>query len=388
MDKTRDVFTRIRAYDSASLQYTAAVEELVRANFGKVDRTHFRLKPNNGECHRDDVAALLSSLSCVGADTALVNDSGRDYYLLGQEWAASISVTSKLEGSAVAEEGAVAEQGVSEAPTEQGAVSHIEQLQVDLNLANPSIFDTISKCCVDAGFVILAGFEVDKGVPIVFAFPGKDGPEYATQSMDSQRLSTIEENYTPNVITDTKTFLDYASKIAHGLLLVSGPVGTGKSYLIRSIVSELTERRTVVCTPPIEFLERSGMLARVVANFRKCIVVLEDVGEVIAFDSASKFVDARTNLLNLTEGFLSLLTDCIVVISFNYDIDKIDPAILRPGRCLGNVTVGKLPYEQACSLVPCGLADAESYSLAEVYEARRLGRGDVCSERLPVGFKK
>lgn len=170
------------------------------------------------------------------------------------------------------------------------------------------------------------------------------------------------------------------------MTVISGPVGTGKSYLIRTLLTEIGNRRAIVCTPPTRFLEEFGLLAKVASKFRRSLIILEDIGEVVAADAASKMQDARANLLNLTEGFLSLLNDSLVIISFNYAIDKIDPAILRPGRCLANIKIKELPHDRASELVGFKIPPRK-YTLAEVYELRRLGVANFLEkEKAPLGL--
>ena len=141
----------------------------------------------------------------------------------------------------------------------------------------------------------------------------------------------------------------------------------------------------MVCTPPTHFLVEAGLLSQVAANFRRSLVVLEDVGEVVAQDAAARYVDARANLLNFSEGFLSLLMDAIVIVSFNYTIDKIDPAVTRPGRCLANIRVEELSPKQAQSLLEFEVSPAR-YTLAEVYEMRRTGEAIKAAYKEPVGL--
>src|SRR3990172_6430756 len=100
-------------------------------------------------------------------------------------------------------------------------------------------------------------------------------------------------------------------------------------------------------------------------------------------------MDARANLLNFADGFLSLLTDAIIVLSFNYDMKRIDPAVTRPGRCLAHIEVGRLKYEKAKELVDFELDPKKDYSLAEIFEMKRKGTCDLkfeSGEKKPISF--
>lgn len=237
-------------------------------------------------------------------------------------------------------------------------------------------------------FDITDNLHAGKGIPIVFASPSKHGVTYKTRSFDPILLDDIKVNYDSKVIEKINTLLVDMSSASHGLVLINGPVGTGKSYLIRSILTEMKNkgRRAIACLPPTQFFIEADLLTNVITQFRRSCFVFEDVGDLVSIEASSQYMDARSNLLNLTEGFLSLLADSIIIISFNYDISKIDPAIIRPGRCLAHIEVNNLSYDKVKDMIPFDILHRE-YSLAEVYEMRRLKK-PIQSSHIKFGLKK
>jgi len=309
-------------------------------------------------------------------------------YFLSKTWNCKLTIDYQVDSSTSGGDKECEDVAEEAASSGEEPSRFIRLLELEVVTSSPPLFDTIEKIATDLSFIVVVGFEVETGVPVTFAFPGgMKGPEYHTHSFEGLSLLDVEQNYSVGVIKVVRAFLDYAGEITHGIVLVSGPVGTGKSYLIRSILTEMKQRRAIICTPPTTFLIQAGLLAQVVANFRKSTIVLEDVGEVIAADAASIYMDARSNLLNFSEGFLSLLTDSVIVISFNYEIDKIDPAILRPGRCLANINVGELSYEHAQKLVSFKIPN-RSYTLADVYELNRVKNADFLVKPKHIGLIK
>jgi len=366
--------TGVLSHDASQLQYNLYCEGLIRKNFGKVQRRSFSFKPIEDE----SIEAALKLISRISSNAHCRVVEGGSYsrYFLADKWASRFAFDVQVSGvhssSGTAECSPKATQ--SEVITNTPIVRSIE---VEIYAVNLIFFDQIEQWGKQAGFKIVYGFEVTDGVPVVFAWPTNNGIDYRQQSFDKISLKDVKGNYSENVVESVERLLQYGKQVTHGLVVLSGPVGTGKSYLIRSILSEFTQRRAVICTPATRFLEEAGLLTQVVANFQKSVVVLEDVGEIIAIEAASRYIDARSNLLNFAEGFLSLLTDAIIIISFNYDVAKIDPAVLRPGRCLARIEVKELPYLHAQKLVDFEIP-SRPYSLAEIYEMRRLG------EPLPV----
>lgn len=384
---------RLNSYSVPQIEYSIACEDLVKKNFGKVHRKCFTLKPKSLDCSMDAVDNLVKRVSELSGGSLIIDDRFVRYFIT-DNWTAQLVIETQVDGKGDTKTVHEESSGRDETEPSMGSTNDdrqkkefVRKVNIDLNTLDFEVFKPIEDAVDELGFVIISGFDVESGIPVTFAFPGERGPEYHTQSFEGITLEGVACNYSESVISSVRTLLKYTEEVTHGLVLISGPVGTGKSYLIRSILTEIVKRRAIVCTPATQFLIQVGLLAQVVANFRKSIVILEDVGEVVAIDAASRYIDARSNLLNFSEGFLSLLTDSIVVISFNYEIDKVDPAIVRPGRCLANIKVGTLSQPQVRKLVPFEIPSGRSYTLADVYEMRRVGNADFLDNRSEVGFK-
>lgn len=76
------------------------------------------------------------------------------------------------------------------------------------------------------------------------------------------------------------------------------------------------------------------------------MVIIEDA-ETLLMQRASDNHDALSNLLNIADGFLGAFLNLQIICTINTPIDKIDPALLRPGRLLASYTFKRLSFEQA-----------------------------------------
>lgn len=230
------------------------------------------------------------------------------------------------------------------------------------------------KVIVNLGFIESDLAKSTNEAKVTFAFPSSHGILYSSKKFNEISLESIKHNYEASVIKKARDLVELSKTTSHGLALISGPAGTGKSYLIRALLSEMKrDRLAIVCSPPTRFLVEAGMLNEVMSNQSKSLIVLEDIGEVVSVEASVTYQDARANLLNFSEGLMSLLTDAIIIISFNQELGKIDKAITRPGRCLSNIVVDKLPYEHAKNLVKFEIPN-NHYALSEIYEMNRLGK--------------
>ena len=203
-------------------------------------------------------------------------------------------------------------------------------------------------------------------IPVRVYFPGR-GQAYLRSNV--VKLDDIQQNYDEATVAKARDVVEKMKRLKSGVVILHGPPGTGKTYLIRALLSEVSkEREAVICTPASSFLEEASGLVTAMSTSRRTVVVLEDIGDLLCIDAASRHMDARSNLLNISEGILSALSDSIIILSFNEDVNKIDPAIRRPGRCIAEISTKALTAEHASMLL--GREVTKSMLLSEVFAER------------------
>ena len=121
----------------------------------------------------------------------------------------------------------------------------------------------------------------------------------------------------------------------NGLYLLYGEPGTGKTTYIRHLIKECaTEKRKFVYVPGRVFEDFTdpSILPFLMKN-KGCIYVIEDCENLVTVDEDGIRSDGISDLLNMTDGLLSDGLSIKIICTFNTDYDKIDDALLRPGRC-------------------------------------------------------
>jgi len=227
-------------------------------------------------------------------------------------------------------------------------------------------------------------------VEVQFAFPQGPDEEYSGEAPKFFRrvpLDSIAHNYSPDVVTKTRALIEELRTSKHGLVIVNGPVGTGKTWLIRSILSEVKDRRGLICTPPLRFLEEAGALNKAITNFERPLVILEDLGDMATKEAVTFHINQMSNLLNLTDGLLSMLSEAVFILTFNYSVGEISEALTRPGRCLGHIEIGEVSRAQAEERTGVRPLNHSSYSLAEVYEIIASGK-DIPERKVAMGLAR
>jgi hypothetical protein len=187
-----------------------------------------------------------------------------------------------------------------------------------------------------------------------------------------------------------------------GLVLLHGDPGTGKTQYIRVLLKELANmNKSVLYAPPslsasltepemIEFISDW-----VIESEKDCILLIEDAEPLLEVRNG---LDGRTtgisNLLNMTDGLLNDILGLMVIATFNTELSKIDPALLRPQRLLARKMFKKVPEARAAKLAEA--LDMElpdigyPASLASFYAAKQNHNvliHDLDEERRIIGFK-
>ena len=163
----------------------------------------------------------------------------------------------------------------------------------------------------------------------------------------------IRRNYSATAAAafDQLVALD-GSALNGRILLVHGPPGTGKTTALRSLAKQWREWCQLdFVVDPERLFASPGYLIDVVMGGSDTkpwrVLLLEDCDELIRPGAKASAGQALSRLLNLTDGLLGQGRKVLVAITTNEDLTRLHPAVTRPGRCLAQIEVGRLPFGQA-----------------------------------------
>ncbi len=204
-------------------------------------------------------------------------------------------------------------------------------------------------------------------------------------SLGEFKQKLVTENYSEKTMEDyTHIKACLSSKEPCGrLILLQGSPGTGKSYMIRSLVSKVDSTFIIVGSNMIADLSGPAVLPTLLSTSdsspdgKPITFILEDADVALA-DRKSAGMNHLSGLLNLGDGLLGEMMDVRIIATTNAGRLDLDKAIIRPGRMCQHITFDALSTGESNALYAklVGATDTQikkPLTLAEVY---RLARRD------------
>lgn len=219
---------------------------------------------------------------------------------------------------------------------------------------------------------------------------GSGGPSF--MEMPRKVESPLEEgNYASDVLEGFRRIkADLDTPKPHGrIALFDGPPGTGKTHLLKSLLTECTETVFVLVSPDL-LLAMTGpsvlpalldFSTNFVGSSKSITFLVEDADSCVAPRGADN-MSVISGVLNLGDGILGQLLDIRLVMTTNAKHSEIDEAILRPGRLSARVNVDKLDADQ-CNQIYNRLTGTTGQNPFD----KRATLAEVYGKAMDSGFK-
>lgn len=186
----------------------------------------------------------------------------------------------------------------------------------------------------------------------VYTFVLDSAGELILESLGAINYPFKNVNYT-NLVCEKYKFImeELNSKSPIGRIVIfQGEPGTGKTWLLRNIISEIKDHICVILKPSFipKLSEPSTLstLLNVKGTELPLLFLVEDADELLAKRTGTN-MESVSSLLNLGDGIIGSLLDIRIILTSNTIVSEFDEAILRPGRLLDIINIGLLSPDEA-----------------------------------------
>lgn len=214
--------------------------------------------------------------------------------------------------------------------------------------------------------------------PLWFWHLGERAPARERRRIETPSWEEIESNYASparRALAALHAFRPDPGQPHGRLVLLHGPPGTGKTTALRALARSWHAWCDVdVVLDPEHLFSDTRYLLQVALGERDGddyapldrhrLLVLEDCDELVRADASAGSRRQLARLLNLTDGLLGQGLDVLVALTTNEPLQRLHPAVVRAGRCLAEIEVGRIDSHEAASRLGVAPQDLPSEGIA------------------------
>lgn len=155
-----------------------------------------------------------------------------------------------------------------------------------------------------------------------------------------------------------------------GLYIFHGVAGSGKTTYLKYLSKLVPERKFAYIPTNMTEMLNKPQLSALLMDHPNTILVIEDSEKVVRSREDGDGNDFVSTILNLSDGILTSILGCSVILTFNTSKDNIDKALLRKGRLKYDYHFGELNKDDAQRLIDhlgFKYRAAKDMTLAEIY---------------------
>lgn len=200
---------------------------------------------------------------------------------------------------------------------------------------------------------------------------GSHGPTVKSIYMDPLKTSLHSEFY-PDLKCSAEDYIRSFLESDAAVLLMCGPPGTGKTTLLRHMICDFKLAAHVVYDEAL--MKSDAVFQNFLFEAESDVLIIEDADTILA-DRERENNKLMARFLNVSDGLIKLPNKKVIFTTNIGDFNKVDPALLRPGRCFDvlhtralNLTEAQAAAKKANLAIP---TEKREYTLAELFNQRQ-----------------
>jgi hypothetical protein len=155
----------------------------------------------------------------------------------------------------------------------------------------------------------------------------------------------IPEAY-PFISEDPHAYMRRYMESKSSVLVLIGPPGTGKTSFLKQLIR--ISRADALLSYDDRILSGDGFFANFMQNTAQRMLIMEDADTFLSVDR-ERGNNLLHKFLNIADGVMS--SNKKIIFSTNLaSINKVDPALLRPGRCFDVINFRNLTRSEAVNV--------------------------------------
>lgn len=186
-------------------------------------------------------------------------------------------------------------------------------------------------------------------------------------------FNIVNDVHYPFIKDGVDAYLDKYHNSKSAILLLTGEPGTGKTSFIRHYIHKYKLNSVVTYDETV--MQSDTFYISFLTNDKKHVLIVEDA-DVLLSDRENSGNKIMSKFLNVSDGLVKNMNKKIIFSTNLTQLNKIDPAIIRKGRCYDIIEFRKLTLPEAnvvCDRHGLPAFDTGSeFSLADVFNRQQI----------------
>lgn len=260
-----------------------------------------------------------------------------------------------------------------------GDESNITVYQIEL-CGDRELFDVIFEVLRPHQFIVK-----EKAASINWFYLTANGPTSKRIMFDKNNNKTKDIHY-PFIKDGVNKYMKNYLKSDNSILIMIGDPGTGKTSLVRDFAFK--NKLKTYMTFDENLIRSDDFFVSFMTDKEADLLVIEDADVLISARDDERN-DLMAKFLNISDGLVNHQNKKIIFTTNLSNVDKIDSALIRPGRCYGVLNFRKLSAAEANIIredigKPAFPIDHKLYTLATIFNESHSNIEKV--EKVKVGI--